>query len=137
MTRSGNLAAGTLIACAIALLPVRTAANTQHEKGQKKAAAHDLTGCLEKDTEPNTYKLTNVEGKGPKAAEIIPASGVDLAAHVGHKVTITGEAMKAKEATKAEGETTTGTKGTLNKTREGREHHMRADAVKMISTSCR
>lgn len=136
MTRSTNLAVAAFIACGIGVVPLAGAGGAQADKDAKKAATHDMTGCLEKGTEPNTFKLTNVEGKGPKTAEIVPASGVDLTAHVGHKVTITGEAMSAKAAVKAEGEKTTGTKGTANEAKEAREHHMRADALKMVSTTC-
>jgi len=141
MTRIFHFTTATLLACGIALIPARGGANPQYvkgqNKGQKKTATHDMTGCLEKGTEANTYKLTSIEGKGPKSAEIVPASGVDLAPHVGHKVRITGQAMTAKEATKAEGETATGAKGAVNKSKEAAEHHMRASAVNMISTTCK
>ena len=100
-------------------------------KGQKKAAgsSHSMTGCLQKGDEANTFKLTSVEGSGPKTVEIVGmASGVDLAPHVGHKVTITGTTVGAKAAAKAEG-----TKGTKE---ERGEHHMRVTAVKMVSATC-
>jgi len=104
---------------------------TASAKGQKKAAgaSHSMTGCLQKGDEANTFKLTSVEGSGPKTVEIVGmASGVDLAPHVGHKVTITGTKVGAKSAAKAEG-----TKGTKE---ERGEHHMRVSAVKMVSTTC-
>jgi len=104
---------------------------TASAKGQKKAAggSHSMTGCLQKGEEANTFKLTSVEGSGPKTVEIVGmASGVNLAPHVGHKVTITGTAVGAKAAAKAEG-----TKGTKE---ERGEHHMRVSAVKMVSTTC-
>src|SRR5437763_10703303 len=104
---------------------------TASAKGQKKAAgaSHSMTGCLQKGDEANTFKLTSVEGSGPKTVEIVGmASGVGLTPHVGHKVTITGTAVGAKAAAKAEG-----TKGTKE---ERGEHHMRVSAVKMVSTTC-
>jgi hypothetical protein len=118
-----------LLASAIAVsLSASGAAQT---KGAKKAGrgSHSMTGCLQKGDEPNTYKLTNVEGTGPKTVEIVAASGVDLAPHVGHKVTITGATMRAKAAAKAE--------GTKDMKEERGEHHMRATAVQMVSNTCR
>jgi len=120
---------GTIIAIAIAAVPAAA-------KGQKKAkggGTHSMTGCLQKGTEGNTYTLANVEGTGPKTVELVEmASGVNLAPHVGHKVTITGTTVNAKTAAKAEG--TTGKK--VEKKEERGEHHMKVAAVKMVSTTC-
>jgi hypothetical protein len=101
-------------------------------KGQKKKgpAAHSMTGCLQKG-EGNMFTLSNVEGSGPKTVEIVgTAAGVNLAPHVGHKIEITGTAVAAKQAAKAEG-----AKGKEKKEERG-EHHMRVQAVKMIAASC-
>jgi len=126
----GRWLLGLIIAIAIAA-PASAGA-----KGQKKARAggtHSMTGCLQKGTEGNTYTLTSVEGTGPKTVELVQmASGVNLAPHVGHKVTITGTAVNTKTAAKAEG--TTGKKE--EKKEERGEHHMKVDAVKMVSTTC-
>ena len=123
----GRWLLGLIIAIAIAA-PASAGA-----KGQKKAragGAHSMTGCLQKGTEGNTYTLTSVGGTGPKTVELVEmASGVNLAPHVGHKVTITGTTVNAKTAVKAEG--TTG-----KKKEERGEHHMKVDAVKMVSTTC-
>jgi hypothetical protein len=128
MTRLGRFSVAALVACGIAAAPAGAAA-----KGQKKTRTHEMTGCLQKGDEANTFKLTNVEGKGPKTVEIVEtASGINLAPHVGHKVAITGTTVGAREAAKAEG--TAGTKGA--KKEERGEYHMKADAVKMISTTC-
>ena len=120
---------GLIIAIAVAIASAGA-------KGQKKARAggtHSMTGCLQKGTEGNTYTLTSVEGTGPKTVELVQmASGVNLAPHVGHKVTITGTAVNTKTAAKAEG--TTGKKE--EKKEERGEHHMKVDAVKMVSTTC-
>jgi len=123
---------GLIIAIAVAIAAPASAG----AKGQKKARAggtHSMTGCLQKGTEGNTYTLTSVEGTGPKTVELVQmASGVNLAPHVGHKVTITGTAVNTKTAAKAEG--TTGKKE--EKKEERGEHHMKVDAVKMVSTTC-
>jgi len=123
---------GLIIAIAVAIAAPASAG----AKGQKKARAggtHSMTGCLQKGTEGNTYTLTSVEGTGPKTVELVQmASGVNLAPHVGHKVTITGTAVNTKTAAKAEG--TTGKKE--EKKEERGEHHMKVDAVKMVATTC-
>ena len=119
----GRLILVGVAAAAIAALPAIAGA-----KDPKKPASHSMTGCLAKGETADTYKLTDVTGTGPKTVELVEiATGVDLAAHVGHKVTITGTTMKAAEAAKAEGTTAT---------KEATEHHMHVDAVKMVSATC-
>ena len=122
---------GTWIVAAVMVVGLSAAPGAAAPKGQKKAAggSHSMTGCLQKGDEANTFKLTNVEGSGPKTVEIVGmASGVDLGPHIGHKVTLTGTTVGRKAAAKAEG-----TKGTKE---ERGEHHMRVSAVKMVSTTC-
>ena len=109
-------------------------AATPEAKGQKKKGqagkVHSMTGCLQKG-EGNTFTLTNVEGSGPKTVEIVGvASGVNLSPHVGHRVEVTGMAVGAKAAARAEG-----AKGKEKKEERG-EHHMNAQSVKMIAASC-
>ena len=78
--------------------------------GQKPAGEHSMTGCVEKGTAANTFRLTNVE----KVKTVdIAESKTDLAPHVGHKVEITGTAIPGKET-----------------------HTMNISAVKMVSTTC-
>jgi hypothetical protein len=125
---------GTMFAAAVAVTlaaaPPQTAATKQTQK--KAAGTHSMTGCLAKGDEANTYKLTNVQGKGPKEVEIVGvASGVDLDPHIGHKVTITGSTVSAKAAAKAEGTT-----GKKEANEEKGEHHMKVTRVKMVSESC-
>jgi hypothetical protein len=73
---------------------------------------HSMTGCLQKGTAPGTYQLTNLE-KGPKVVDIVETTA-KLDPHIGHKVTITGTEVKAKEGT----------------------HSMKVTAVKMVSATC-
>jgi hypothetical protein len=101
----------------------------------KAGGAHTMTGCLAKGTEPNTYLLTQIEGNGPKQAELInvPAN-LNLDAHIGHKVAITGSAVNAKAAARMErGEKKT---AAAERKEEAGEHHMKPTAVKMIASSC-
>ena len=97
----------------------------------KAGGAHTMTGCLAKGTEPNTYLLTQIEGKGPKQAELInvPAN-LNLDAHIGHKVAITGSAVSTRAAAGAE----SGEKKPAAS--EAGEHHMKPTAVKMIASAC-
>ncbi len=124
---------GTMLAAALAVsMAAAHPEAAASKRAQKKAATHSMTGCLAKGDEANTYKLTNVEGKGPKTVELIePPASIDLSAHVGHKVTITGSTVGAKAAAKAEG--TTGKKEAKE---ESGEHHMKVTGLKMVSESC-
>src|SRR4030095_8486728 len=101
----------------------------------KAGGSHALTGCLAKGTEPNTYMLTQIEGSGPKEAELInvPAS-LKLDAHVGHKVTIPGTTGTTRAAARSEA----GAKKPAQSVQkeEAGEHHVKPTAVKMISNSC-
>ncbi len=125
MTRHGVWA--TVIAVAVAAFTAPGAAAGQ--KKMKGAGSHSMTGCLQKGTEANMYMLTGVEGKGPKTVELVEmASGVNLAPHIGHKVTITGTTVNAKTAAKDEGD--------KKKKEEKGEHHMKVDAVKMLAATC-
>ena len=128
----------TAVAIALAAAPTQASAKRYQKKGG--GGAHSMTGCLAKGTEANTYVLNNAEGKGPKTVEIIEtASGVDLAPHVGHKVTITGTTIGTKAAAKSEAkaEGKTGKKGAKSEMKEeAGEHHMRVTAVKMLANTC-
>jgi hypothetical protein len=100
---------------------------------QKPAKPHTMTGCLEKGTEPNTFRLTNVEGTGPKTVELHADASKKLSAHLGHKIAVTGPEV----------DPATMKKGTTGKTEPGAapkesstEHHMRVNSLKMISETC-
>ena len=101
----------------------------------KAGGAHSMTGCLAKGTDPNTYMLTHIEGNGPKDAELVevPAT-LNLAPHVGHKVTITGTNVSVKAAARVETGSKTAAKG--EKKEEAGEHHIKPTALKMVSASC-
>ncbi len=51
-----------------------------------------LKGCLERDAASSTpvFRLVVSAGGGSKLYRLLPSSGIDLAAHVGHTVEITG-----------------------------------------------
>ena len=101
---------------------------------QKPAAKpHTMTGCLEKGMDENTFRLTSVEGKGPKTVELHADSKVKLADHVGHKVAITGTEVDPKTLKK--GTTPTGTTG-ATETASKDEHHMRVRSMKHLAGTC-
>ena len=131
------LAAG--VAVALAAAPADASAKQYGKKkggGGGSGAAHSMTGCLAKGTEANTYTLTNSEAKGPKTAEII-SSTVDLAPHVGHKVTITGTTVSTKAAAKTEAKAEGKKKMPKGEMKEeAGEHHMKVTGLKMVSAAC-
>jgi hypothetical protein len=108
------------------------------EAGQKSDAKADtITGCLEKGANATTFRLTNVEGTGPKTVELTADASQKLAPHVGHKMAITGPDI----------DPATATKGTTGKPADPAappapapavaQHHMRVDSFKMISDTCK
>jgi hypothetical protein len=105
----------------------------QADKEKPAGKPHTMTGCLEKGADATMFKLTNVEGTGPKTVELHAAADKKLAAHVGHKISITGPDV----------DPTTIKKGTTGKPEPGAaatpsaaEHHMRVDSMKHISETC-
>jgi hypothetical protein len=107
------------------------------EPGSQKATAkpHTMTGCLEKGADENTFRLTNVEGTGPKAAELHAEAKLKLSAHVGHKVAITGIDIDPKTMKKGTAGTAGGATGTAPSESAG-GHHMRVQSMKHISPTC-
>ena len=77
---------------------------------QAQQKEHSMSGCLEKGTEANTFKLTSVE----KVNTVdIAESTANLTPHVGHKIEVTGTAVPGMKT-----------------------HTMKITAIKMISTTC-
>jgi hypothetical protein len=81
-------------------------------QAQDAPKEHSMTGCLAKGSDAGTFMLTNVE-KGPKEV-VIAETTAKLDPHVGHKVEITGSAMKGAEGA----------------------HTMKVSAVKMLGATC-
>jgi hypothetical protein len=110
----GPIMAALVVSCGFAL--------AQGAQAQEAPKEHSMTGCLKNGTEPNTYMVTDVEGKGPKTIGIV-SSTADLAPHVGHKIAITGTAVSAMKAEK-------------DKNVPKADHYMKVTAIKMISETC-
>jgi hypothetical protein len=130
----------------ITTLGVAAAQSGNSQADQKKPAAHadqgkadaakphTITGCLEKGADPTMFTLTSVEEAGPKTVELHADASTKLAAHVGHKIAVTG----------ADIDPATIKKGTAGKSEPGAtvtpgavEHHMQVTSLKMISPTCK
>jgi len=111
----------------------KPAAQADKEK-PNAAKPHTMTGCLEKGADATMFTLTNVEEAGPKTVELHADASKKLAAHVGHKIVVTGTEI----------DPATLKKGTAGKSEPGAtatpgavEHHMRVNSVKMVSETCK
>ena len=96
--------------------------------GQEKPAPaakkeHTMTGCLQKGPTADTFVVTNTAEKGPKTISIIE-SKEPLAAHIGHKIDITGTDVPSAEA------------AAMKPTPAKGDHYMRVTAIKMVSATC-
>jgi hypothetical protein len=90
---------------------------------QKPPAEHTMTGCVAKGPTADTFVVNNTAEKGPKVIGIV-SSKVALAAHVGHKIDITGTEVPNAEVEK------------MKPAPPKADHYMRINAIKMISTTC-
>jgi predicted flavoprotein YhiN len=116
----------TVGACAVLLSGALSTSAAAAQKNAKKPVI-SVTGCVQKGTEANTYMLSS----GGKSYELIGApAGVNLADHVGHKVTVAGTSVKPKKAAKIEGKTGAGANKEIG------ENNLKVKSVKMVSTSC-
>ena len=84
-------------------------------------ATNTVTGCVAQGPQPNQYVIKADNGKTYE----LTSSKVDIAKHVGHKVTVTGSTMSMKEKS-----------GTSNTSSTMPEEHLKVRELKMVSTSC-
>ena len=73
-----------LVLILVVVVGVAIYAGSQATSGGSKT----VTGCLQKGDEPNEYSITDANGR----TYGLYSSSVQLADHVGHKVTVTGQA---------------------------------------------
>ena len=106
----------------------------QADKEKPDAKPHTMTGCQEKRADATKFTLTNIEEAGPKTVQLHAEASTKLAAHVGHKIAVTGTDV----------DPTTMKKGTAGKSEPGAaatpgavEHHMRVNSMKMVSETCK
>ena len=107
-----SMAVVCLIGASLLAQDTSTSTATPADKAARPKE-HSMTGCLQKGTEANTFKLTDLE-KGPKTVEI-PETTAKLDPHVGHKVEVTGTATTGKDP---------------------KAHTMKITGVKMLSATC-
>ena len=112
-----QILAGSVLGAALICVPLgaqnKDAANTN------KDTIMNVTGCLAQGDSKNEYMLKDESGK---TFGLRPEIGVDLKAHLGHKITITGTPMKTKEKVKAG--------------QPEESEHLRVSNLSMVSTSC-
>jgi len=94
----------------------------------KDSATQTITGCLQKGVEPAGFFLISTEAKH---WELYPNTGVSLAEHVNHTVTLTGT-VAHRSKTQEE-------KSQPNEKKEiGERQHadLQVSGVKMVSATC-
>jgi hypothetical protein len=130
-----ELGAAVALACGLVV-----GASAAEKKPVHAAAPHTLTGCLQKGSEPNTFKLTNVSGvhaKGATEWELVGApADLKVGDHVGHKVEVTGSTVGMREAEKLEGAPATGKPSKKEVAEERKEHHLKVTGLKHVSPTC-
>jgi hypothetical protein len=111
---------GSLIAACVVAFSMTAVA----QEGKKPPAKeHSMTGCVQKGSTAETFVVANTEPKGPKLIGIVE-SKANLAPHVGHKMTITGVDVPAKEAESAKPKP------------DKADHYMKLSAIKMVAAAC-
>lgn len=98
--------------------------------GGKDSGTKTITGCLQKGVESNGgFFLISTQGKH---WELYPDSGVSLAEHVGHKVTVTGTvAHRSAEQEKV-------SQPSEKQEMQGKKHaDLQVTGLKMVSESCK
>lgn len=90
------------------------------------AAPLTVTGCLEKGHEQGEFQLSHATGGDAEQYELIAGKGVDLKAHLGHKVEITGE--KANEADEKGNE--------KNEAKKTPHAHIKVSSLRHIAAQC-
>jgi hypothetical protein len=113
--------AGSILGAALICTPLgaqnKDTANAN--TNANKDTIMNVTGCLAQGDSKNEYMIKDDSGK---SFGLRAETGVDLKAHVGHKVTVTGSPMKSKERVKA------------GQTEEN--EHLRVSNLSMVSKSC-
>ena len=116
---------------ALLLVPVVVFAqdNTapSHPNGSAKGPEVSATGCLQKGGEAGGYFLTGADGKTCE----LTGSKVNLADHVGHKVTVSGQQVQHSEEQEAKVATHEKAEAAGNQYAD-----MHVSSLKMVSSSC-
>jgi len=115
---------------AITLSPLRAQENAKSEKQEKAGhGRQNVTGCLQKGDEPGGFTLTGDDGK---VWELTSSSDVNLADHVGHKVTVSGAVMPESKEHEAKME------AHEKKEAGGKDYDdLKVNKLEMVSDSCK
>ena len=123
----------------LAMTPLANAQQTQTQPQQQGAQQNQqpitATGCLQKASSGNGYQLT--DSSTMKTYDLSAASSdVDLSAHVGHTVTVTGT-PSAASASNEQGANPPGS-ATSNPAGQSQTQNQQLSVtnVKMVSSSC-
>jgi len=108
--------AGSVVGAALICAPLR--AQDKDTANTNKDTIMNVTGCLAQGDSKNEYMIKDDSGKSFGLRADI---GVDLKAHVGHKVTITGTPMKTKKVKAGQPE---------------ESERLRVSNLSMVSKSC-
>jgi|SRR5437588_8934694 len=99
---------------------------------KSKDEVRSITGCLAKGDSANEFQLTAADGS---TWELKGNNAVDLAAHVGHEVRITGAVSNAAMHNMKEDSKDVAKDAGMKK--NNAEHgHLKATDVQMVSDSC-
>jgi hypothetical protein len=125
--------------CMTAAIMFAAATMAAQEAADKAKMEKSVTGCVQAGTSPGTYQLTNampamdktatdVAGAAKASMGTITLTGtdVDLAPHVGHKVTVTGTLSGKMKDDKTASATDTA----------AASPSMKVKSVTMVSTTC-
>lgn len=101
--------------------------------GRVSAEADSATGCLQKGDKPGTFKLVSKDGKSWN----VTSSKLSLAGHVGHTVTLTGDAMGGQMSQMKDTSMSNMKMGDSSKSEMGSSSGtLNATAMKMVSATC-
>ncbi|HWG37563.1 MAG TPA: hypothetical protein VN690_07585 [Terriglobales bacterium] len=120
----------------LAMTPLANAQQTQtqpQQQAQQNQQPITATGCLQKASSGNGYQLT--DSSTMKTYDLSAASSdVDLSAHVGHTVTVTGTPSAAAASTEQNppGSATSNPAGQS----QTQNQQLSVTNVKMVSSSC-
>ena len=126
MNRLGRFLVLTAVTLVLGLYV--TQAGFAEEKGS--GAKTTVTGCLQKGDEANEFSITGEDGK----TYGLRSSSVDLAKHLGHKVTVTGT-LKAESAEKEKNESKAAEAAEKKASPETGDIHV--TNLTMVSDSCK
>lgn len=127
----------TVLLAALVSLAMTPLANAQ-DQGQSQATqqkAITATGCLQKAASGNGYQLT--DSSTMKTYDLTAASSdVDLSAHVGHTVTVTGTPSAASASSSSAGSEANPPGSNPAGESTSQNQQLSVSNVKMVSSSC-